>query len=96
MNSYDELFWDHLPEDPKGTVAEIDLELRLTATDPLGLNKRLRGDGRLADSDEESHASNLLEDYAMDPDNAGLIAPEEKGWLKKLFARNRERLRSRK
>jgi hypothetical protein len=32
----------------------------------------------------------------MDPDNADLIAPEEKGWLKKLFTTNRERLRSNK
>jgi hypothetical protein len=96
MNSYDELFWDHLPENPKGTVAEIDLELQLMATDPLRLNKKLRGDGRRADPDEESHASNLLEDYAMDPDNSDLIAPEERGWLKELFAKNRERLRSNK
>jgi hypothetical protein len=95
MNSYDELFWDHLPEDPKGTVAEIDLELQLMATDPLRFNKRLRGDDTPT-PDEESLSENLLEKFALNPEHGDWFAPEEKSWLKKLFAKNRERLRSRK
>jgi hypothetical protein len=94
-NEYDQLFWDFLPENPKGSMAEIDLELRLMATDPLRLNKRLRCDDMLT-PDEESPSKTLLEKFALNPEHGDWFAPEEKGWLEKLFAKNRERLRSKK
>jgi hypothetical protein len=97
-NGFDELMWDFLPDKPCGnTVAEMDEELNRRKFDPLGLgiNKRLRGDNTLK-PDELLSDENQLERFASNPEKNDLFEEPEKDWLRKLFAKNRERLRSEK